>query len=125
MIAHGSADPTVSFSQSEQLVKRLEECGAQVSFICCLLYTSGIFLHSQNSLEGSARIQKDHLLRALGNVVQNAIEHTPEGGSVYLEGLSLIHISSLGIQSIAGGRIEMEGKDVRIYIKNQSCFQKL
>lgn len=34
MIAHGSADPTVSFSQSEQLVKRLEECGAQVSFIC-------------------------------------------------------------------------------------------
>ena len=34
MIAHGSADPAVSFSQSEQLVKRLEECGAQVSFIC-------------------------------------------------------------------------------------------
>ena len=34
MIAPRSADPAVSFSQSEQLVKRLEECGAQVSFIC-------------------------------------------------------------------------------------------
>ena len=54
-----------------------------------LAQASGIFLHSQNSLEGSARIQKDHLLRALGNVVQNAIEHTPEGGSVYLEGCML------------------------------------
>ncbi len=45
-----------------------------------------IFLHTQNGLEGDARIQKDHLLRALGNVVQNAIEHTPAGGNVYLEG---------------------------------------
>ena len=54
-----------------------------------LAQASGGFLHSQNSLEGSARIQKDHLLRALGNVVQNAIEHTPEGGSVYLEGCML------------------------------------
>jgi signal transduction histidine kinase len=44
-----------------------------------------IFLHTQNNLEGAARIQKDHLLRALGNVVQNAIEHTPAGGNVYLE----------------------------------------
>ncbi len=30
-----------------------------------LAQANGIFLHSQNSLEGSARIQKDHLLRAL------------------------------------------------------------
>jgi signal transduction histidine kinase len=45
-----------------------------------------IFLHTQNGLEGAARIQKDHLLRALGNVVQNAIEHTQAGGNVYLEG---------------------------------------
>lgn len=45
-----------------------------------------IYLHTQNGLEGTARIQKDHLLRALGNVVQNAIEHTPAGKNVYLEG---------------------------------------
>nr|WP_320024150.1 HAMP domain-containing sensor histidine kinase [uncultured Acetobacterium sp.] len=45
-----------------------------------------IGLHTQNGLEGTARIQKDHLLRALGNVVQNAIEHTPAGKNVYLEG---------------------------------------
>ena len=34
LIAHGNADPLVPFSQSEQIVKRLEECGADVSFIC-------------------------------------------------------------------------------------------
>ena len=45
-----------------------------------------IGLHTQNDLEGAARIQQDHLLRALGNVVQNAIEHTPAGKNVYLEG---------------------------------------
>jgi signal transduction histidine kinase len=45
-----------------------------------------ICLHTQNGLEGAARIQQDHLLRALGNVVQNAIEHTPAGKNVYLEG---------------------------------------
>jgi signal transduction histidine kinase len=36
-----------------------------------------VCLQTQNGLEGAASIQKDHLLRALGNVVQNAIEHTP------------------------------------------------
>lgn len=45
-----------------------------------------VCLHTQNGLEGAANIQKDHLLRALGNVVQNAIEHTPAGGHVYFEG---------------------------------------
>ena len=40
----------------------------------------------QNDLNGSANIQRDHLLRALGNVVQNAIEHSPVGGNVYLTG---------------------------------------
>ena len=45
-----------------------------------------VSLQTQNDLEGAASIQKGHLLRALGNVVQNAIEHTPAGGSVHLEG---------------------------------------
>lgn len=45
-----------------------------------------VCLQAKNGLEGTASIQKDHLLRALGNVVQNAIEHTPTGGNVYLEG---------------------------------------
>lgn len=45
-----------------------------------------VCLQTGNGLEGTASIQKDHLLRALGNVVQNAIEHTPAGGNVYLKG---------------------------------------
>lgn len=48
--------------------------------------TRGICLKSNHGLEGFARIQKDHLLRALSNVVQNAIEHTPAGKKVSLEG---------------------------------------
>ena len=46
----------------------------------------GVYLQAQNGLEGVANIQKNHLLRALGNVVQNAIEHTPSDGNVYLGG---------------------------------------
>nr|WP_243167864.1 ATP-binding protein [Anaerocolumna cellulosilytica] len=46
----------------------------------------GVCLQTQNNLEGDAVIQKAHLLRAFGNVVQNAIEHTPAGGNVYMEG---------------------------------------
>lgn len=34
LIAHGDADTAVDFSQSAELVKRPEECGADVSFIC-------------------------------------------------------------------------------------------
>jgi signal transduction histidine kinase len=49
----------------------------------------GVYLQTQNSLRGTAYIQKDHLLRALSNVVQNAIEHTPAGKNVYLEGSTL------------------------------------
>lgn len=45
-----------------------------------------VYLQKQNKLEGIANIQKDRLLRALGNIVQNAIEHTPAGRNVYLEG---------------------------------------
>ena len=48
--------------------------------------TNRICLQTKNGLEGVASIQKDHVLRALGNVVQNAIEQTPAGGNVYLEG---------------------------------------
>lgn len=46
---------------------------------------NSVCLQTQNGLEGAASIQKDHLLRALGNVVQNAIEYTPAGRNVYLE----------------------------------------
>lgn len=45
-----------------------------------------VCLQTQNGLKGVVNIQKDHLLRAFSNVVQNAIEHTPVGGNVYLEG---------------------------------------
>lgn len=34
LIAHGDADDLVDFSQSENMVRRLEECGADVSFVC-------------------------------------------------------------------------------------------
>lgn len=45
-----------------------------------------VSLQSQNTLTGTASMQKDHLLRALTNVVFNAVEHTPAGGKVYLTG---------------------------------------
>lgn len=34
LIAHGDNDPVVDFSHSAKMVKRLEECGADVSFVC-------------------------------------------------------------------------------------------
>lgn len=46
----------------------------------------GVYLQVRNSLAGTASMHKDHMLRAVGNVVQNAIEHTPAGGSVNVEG---------------------------------------
>lgn len=34
LIAHGDNDPVVDFSHSVKMVRRLEECGADVSFVC-------------------------------------------------------------------------------------------
>lgn len=51
---------------------------------------NGVCLQIQNRLQGAVSIQKEHLLRALSNVAQNAIEHTPVGANVYLEG-SMVH----------------------------------
>lgn len=45
-----------------------------------------VCLETQNGLKGIGKIQKDRLLRAIGNVVQNAIEHTPAGRKAYLKG---------------------------------------
>lgn len=47
---------------------------------------NGVSLEIRNSLAGTANMQKEHMVRALGNVVQNAIEHTPAGGSVIVDG---------------------------------------
>ena len=43
-------------------------------------------LEPLEQLSGCVRMQKSHLLRAMGNVVQNAVEYTPKGGTVALEG---------------------------------------
>ncbi len=45
----------------------------------------GIRLDLHNNADGSMCMQKQHLSRAVGNVVQNAIEHTPKGGTVTVE----------------------------------------
>ena len=46
----------------------------------------GVCLQIQGQSEGIVRVQKERLLRALGNIVQNGAEHTPEGGTVWLQG---------------------------------------
>ncbi len=51
-----------------------------------LAQAKNIRLQEVNSLKGSVRVQKHHLLRGIGNVIQNAMEFTPEGGTVVLEG---------------------------------------
>ena len=48
-----------------------------------------INLEIQNHLIGCVTMQKHHLLRAIGNVVQNAIEYTPKDGTVTVEGSML------------------------------------
>jgi two-component system, OmpR family, lantibiotic biosynthesis sensor histidine kinase NisK/SpaK len=48
--------------------------------------TRQVHLQIHNHLQGTANLQKDHFLRALTNVVQNAIEHSPADGNVVLQG---------------------------------------
>ncbi len=57
-----------------------------------------INLVQKNNLSGNTKMQKHHLLRAVGNVVQNAVEHSPEGGTVIIEGC----MTENGWQIIAG-----------------------
>ncbi len=57
-----------------------------ISNTTAIAEAKGVCIKVQNGLNGFANVQKDHLLRALGNVVQNAIEHSPVGRSVYLTG---------------------------------------
>ena len=45
-----------------------------------------ISLHMDNHLTGFYPLQKDHFSRALSNIVQNALEHTPPGKQVSLIG---------------------------------------
>lgn len=89
--------------RARQYVTRLLEtsAGVEESFkstrlpdmfdeLCCnflpFAKAHGVHLITTNDLKGSVSLQKDHMLRALGNVVQNAIEYTPAGGCVHLEG---------------------------------------
>ena len=48
--------------------------------------TKHISLHVENHLTGFYPLQKDHFFRALSNIVQNAMEHTPTGKQVSLIG---------------------------------------
>ena len=52
-----------------------------------LAVSRGIALRTEHHLKGTANLQKDRLLRAFLNVVLNAVEHTPPGKAVFLEGL--------------------------------------
>lgn len=60
-------------------------------------------LELQNDLEGSAPMQLQRLLRGVGNVVQNAVEYTPKGGTVRVKGVMLQHIWQLEIEDEGPG----------------------
>lgn len=51
-----------------------------------LANTKNVSLIINNTLNGDMVMQKYHLIRAIGNVIQNAIEYTSIGGSVTIEG---------------------------------------
>ena len=51
-----------------------------------LAASKGILLKKESDLRGTASLQKEHFLRAVGNLVDNAIEYTPSGGTVFLKG---------------------------------------
>lgn len=54
--------------------------------VASLAHAGGVCLQTQNRLAGDACVQKERLLRALGNVALNAIEHTLRGASVHMQG---------------------------------------
>ncbi len=51
-----------------------------------LANAKNVSLITNNTLNGDMMMQKHHLIRAIGNVIQNAIEYTSIGGSVTVEG---------------------------------------
>ncbi len=63
----------------------------------------GVRLDVRNKTIGSVRMQEHHLNRAVGNVIQNAIEHTPEGGTVTVTGSMLDHGWQLTVQDEGTG----------------------
>lgn len=88
-----------SNKRAKQYVNSLLEaaCGEDEAFACVpcqsfveILHNNalavadryGVGLNLQNNANGSMCMQKQHLSRAIGNVVQNAIEYTPKGGMV-------------------------------------------
>lgn len=51
-----------------------------------LAESAHVQLKTENNMRGTACVQSERLLRALGNIAQNAIEHTPRDGTVHLTG---------------------------------------
>lgn len=78
-ISVGSEEPFESYGLPA-LFDELCEQGIQLS------KSRGIQMRTKKELCGTAKLQKERLIRALGNIVQNAVEHTPAGKSITLEG---------------------------------------
>ena len=63
----------------------------------------GVRLEIQNNAMGSMHMQEHHLSRAVGNVIQNAIEHTKKGGTVTVAGSMLDHGWQITVQDEGAG----------------------